>query len=835
MSLPQHRNPTRRKDAALAPYNFVALPEAVVQVDFAPQAQVYAGESRFTGQIVCELTTETPLYTRAALEQAEYSEQSRQRGKKRGLRDDKADFFYVDPATKKPVIPGSSLRGMIRALVEIASYAKVFPVADTALVYRSMDPTSHGLHYRERLVEYNGTGYNARGKQVRLYTPLMQAGYMYQLDGGRWEIHPARKIDGTTFARISQRDLERLERDLTPLPGCRNAATLYFQPDAYDYKDVRGGFLRIKKARVIRASARPKSGLLQGALARSGPMPTKRSEAVVYPEDTQAQPIPVPEWMVEAYEAQISQEQERLLGTRGVLNDGQPIFYLMEAGNLIFFGHTMMMRLPYRQTPKDFIPPSLRNPEQRDLAEAIFGFVGERKLASESKGEEKEQAWAGRVFFGDARLSPGQDDWRLQAEPLVPQILGSPKPTTFQHYLVQRNPDPFRAGTTKDGRPKYRKELSDYTATPPAESVLRGHKLYWHKGPVQAEDIREDKAKVKNPDKDSQHTRISPVRAGVTFRFTIQFENLDQVELGALLWALTLPGEEEKTYRHKLGMGKPLGMGSVRLQPALMMSDRLFRYRQLFFGNGWHVAQSEESDRSGFLDAFANFVLAGMDADERGGASALADLPRIQMLLRLLEWPGPPRSSTRYMEIERPDPNRKRGKINEYRNRPVLPSPLPNAPSGNLDDDRTLATRATEEGRLVRPEVSQQVDAAPTEVQKALAAQVLAALESDAKKEDPDKKNDEEADIPSDTPTVTSPEELRPGVRLEGRVVKVEPSRVVLDVLGEEATLQKTNVIPAIRDWVEMRERFPAGKVVTVYMLRRNKRGRLQVSMRRPK
>ena len=832
MRLPQHRNPTRREDAALAPYNFVALPEAVVQVDFAPQEQVYAGEGRFTGQIVCELKTESPLYTRAALEQGEYDEQSRRKGKKRGLRDDKADFFYVDPASKEPVIPGSSLRGMIRALVEIASYAKVSSVADAPLVYRSMDATSHGLHYRERLVEFNGTGYNAKGRQVRLYTPLMQGGYMHQLGDGSWEIHPARKIDGATFARIGHRELRRLERDLTPLSGCRNAATIYFRPDAYDYKDVRGGFLRIKKARVIRASAQPRQGLLEGALTRSGPMPTKRSEAVVYPEDAQASPIRVPEWMVEAYEAQISQEQERLLGPRGVLNEGQPVFYLMEDGELVFFGHTMMMRLPYRQTPKDFIPESLRNPEERDLAEAIFGFVGERKLAREGEDGDKEQAWAGRVFFGDARLSPGQDDWRLQAEPIVPQILASPKPTTFQHYLVQRNPDPFRAGTTRDGRPRYRKELADYTATAPTESVLRGHKLYWHKGPVGAEAIREDPVKVKAPDEDSQHTMVSPVRAGVTFKFTIQFENLDKVELGALLWALTLPGEEGKTYRHKLGMGKPLGMGSVRLQPTLLMSDRPSRYRQLFLEDNWHIAQAEECDRSGFLDAFTDFVLAKMDADERGPASKLTDLPRIQMLLRLLEWPGPPPATTRYLEIERPDPNRRRGKINEYRNRPVLPSPLPNAATGNLDDDRTLASRATEEGRMARQQTSEPEVAEPTQSQKALADQVMAALGGQPRDE---QATEPLPNVQEDAPTAAAPDELRPGVRLEGKVVGVEPSRVVLEIFGEEATLQKQHVTPTIRDWVEMQERFPIGKTVTVYMLRRNKRGRLQVSMRRPR
>lgn len=42
----------------------------------------------------------------------------------------------------------------------------------------------------------------------------------------------------------------------------------------------------------------------------------------------------------------------------------------------------------------------------------------------------------------------------------------------------------------------------------------------------------------------------------------------------------------------------------------------------------------------------------------------------------MLSWPGPNPEQTRYMEIERLDPRAKRGKSNEYRNRPVLPDPL---------------------------------------------------------------------------------------------------------------------------------------------------------------
>lgn len=142
-------------------------------------------------------------------------------------------------------------------------------------------------------------------------------------------------------------------------------------------------------------------------------------------------------------------------------------------------------------------------------------------------------------------------------------------------------------------------------------------------------------------------------------------------ELGALLWAITLPGEPEKQYCHRLGMGKPLGMGAVTLQPTLHLTDRTQRYRNLFADNNWFKAE-QTAEISSFVSRFEHFIL-----DDRGVAprkKRLADLERIQMLLKLHEWrEGMPAwlAETRYMEIEGGD-----DKVNEYKERPVLPDPF---------------------------------------------------------------------------------------------------------------------------------------------------------------
>jgi hypothetical protein len=72
-----------------------------------------------------------------------------------------------------------------------------------------------------------------------------------------------------------------------------------------------------------------------------------------------------------------------------------------------------------------------------------------------------------------------------------------------------------------------------------------------------------------------------------TFTFTLNFENLAELELGALLWALEL----EEGMHHRLGYAKPLGFGSVRLKvKSLETMDWAQRWTALASDTGWRPA-----------------------------------------------------------------------------------------------------------------------------------------------------------------------------------------------------------------------------------------------------
>jgi CRISPR-associated protein (TIGR03986 family) len=78
-------------------------------------------------------------------------------------------------------------------------------------------------------------------------------------------------------------------------------------------------------------------------------------------------------------------------------------------------------------------------------------------------------------------------------------------------------------------------------------------------------------------DNKEQKVTITPIKSGSTFSFTVDFDNLSDYELGLLCYAL----RPSKQFRHKFGMGKPLGLGTVKIaMTKLEFIDRHKRYAE---------------------------------------------------------------------------------------------------------------------------------------------------------------------------------------------------------------------------------------------------------------
>jgi len=299
----------------------------------------------------------------------------------------------------------------------------------------------------------------------------------------------------------------------------------------------------------------------------------------------------------------------------------------------------------YSVSPLSLVPSSLRPATQiKELspADRVFGWVNQ-----EGKGAYRGHLRIGPVtcltspenaiewFNKQKRNLYGEEAEREPGLPLA--ILGQPKPQQARFY-VAASPD---GEAQKDGLDK---EKAGYSSG----KGLRGRKVYpHHKLPEgywdnpmvdrtqQAMDgkyFQEYRRPMLNgqEQRDDQNRSIQGwVKPGTEFTFDIHITNLSKVELGALLWLLSLP----KEHYHRFGGGKPLGFGSVYLE---------IDWTNTKVGNGaaWKNAYENMNDTLNEVlsDQSAGEVIrAFQDAIKRvyGQNKAFEEVPFIRAFLRM--------------------------------------------------------------------------------------------------------------------------------------------------------------------------------------------------------
>jgi len=565
---------------AKAPYNFVPINENVIKAQELPKSFKKYYEERYSGIIELKITTKTPLFIRR-------------------IEGDK-EFFSIDG---KPRIPGSSLRGMIRTLVEIVSYSKMKFIDDKRLFYRAVaDISSLGKKYR---------------KTVR----NVKAGYLfYDENDDRYYIIPAPNINGKgTFTSFKDTSKE-----------------FFIEPTKDGYK-VWSGRIKGKKKNWI----------------------------VLLPDKTDTKKL-IPEKVIQDYKNDKGRntkvfdlldmaKKKRFENIE--LNYGPPVFYICDENNeILAFGHTPNFRLPYSMTIAEHLPEDHKSNDKHDFAEAIFGVASPPQFST-------------RVFFEDATLL-GENSNEIFLKTTYPKILSSPKPTSFQLYLDQNSEN------NKD-----KKELKHWDDE---DAFIRGFKLYWHRNtpnkPPSSDNQPDYSWNMGETPQDKTNvlsTMITPIRSGVTFIGNIRFENLTKEELGSLLFVLDLPDN----CCHKLGLGKPLGLGSVKIAVDLYLLNRKDRYSRLFKPEEkcWEEAKTK-GDIDYFKNAFEKYILEKIDESQK----SLWDVPRIKQLRHLLHWDNNNiekwLEKTRYMFIQC-DRSKydclcsDKDKCNEFRKRDILPKP----------------------------------------------------------------------------------------------------------------------------------------------------------------
>lgn len=679
----QRQNEQESRQGARAPYNFVPLPERAVYVreqpdvvsieDALPSHNIFRSDRRH-GYFDVTLTTESPLYIRGML--------TRQEAENKEAHRNKPDFFHTGDADS-PVIPGSSLRGMIRSLLEIVTWSKLTRVSDSPKIFyravaaKSDDPL--GNNYKAIIGTVNKL--------------KVRAGYL-EGDGDNWFIRPAQEHQGTPYLKV--KCLDKTGKHHSDVAGVRGLIHLDDANYSVQYHDVTIDLQTVRKltSGYYAAAQSPTTGskgnavlvctgnMAESSSAKNGRVSTNRRNfvAVLRPAPN-TQRVQIDPQAITDYRDGLTpfQKESPFDEKYGCLVEGRPVFYVPPTqGRMVqYFGHAPFSRIQASVTeggktravtPHDLVPKSLHEQADHfDFAEAMLGYVRGAETAKtldrqQIKQGDPRRAYASRIRVSDAKMLGQIDDpYDIDAGGITPKILGSPKPTTFQHYLEQPN-----------GKLTPKQDLHHYGTN---GAKIRGHKIYWRQRVVT---VPTDP----NASPDSkQHTRMRPVKKDTQFKFRVDFENLTDIELGALAWVLALGSKSHHpNARHMLGMGKPFGMGVVKLDAQLVLRDRQQRYKALFSDKGWSSGDAPASVDE-FIRQFIEFISAAVG---EGYPS------RMQELLTMLEGREPNPLFT-YMQLE---------PQNEYKDRPVLPYPNEVIPSSEkLAEQEAERLRHEEEQR----------------------------------------------------------------------------------------------------------------------------------------
>lgn len=530
-----------------SPYNFVPLNEQVFFPDWAEQvSHDIPFQDGISGALELEIEAKTPIYIRAGGVHPEKDLRNQNQAYQR--------FFEVilPDGSKKFAIPGSSIKGMMRSVVNIASFGKLAALDDHRYGFRDLN----NQEYRDHLTEQKGT----------LTYAAVKTGWLSVAEGGEWQ------IESCEYSRVGQRDLERHHMDLTGNKMCRvfqggnrdeqkTAKHKYdlwggFSLDArYDSRPATSDVLNRRTGRVSCTLAYQlakihSGGQFAGRLVFTGqPGPAKVME-FIFRTDTTQPPVPIESHVKKDFTF-IHSDANGEANTdwkfwKGKLREGEkvPVFYMTDGeGKVESIGLAQMYRIPFKHRV-GACRSSDHKQKDDDLADLLFGYTKDKNLLR------------GRVQCETAVAVGSPIEL-----PMVQTILNGPKPTYLPNYVEQvhaKNPGNLRGD-------RYKSYNDD-------DARLRGFKRYYTR--------KRDKVRAPAPEAGQQNviTKFRPLGDGSTFRGRVVFHNLRPAELGALLWAIQFGDAplQAGPSLHQIGMAKPYGYGSVsiRLLPESLRSWR---------------------------------------------------------------------------------------------------------------------------------------------------------------------------------------------------------------------------------------------------------------------
>ncbi len=539
-------------DKIFAPYNFVPLSDNVFKPDWQTSvSQDIPLEDGYCGILDFTIEAQTPVLP----------------GQKNEKNNQIEHFVLPDDHL---AIPGATLRGMIRNVLEIAAFGKMRLVEDRKYGIRDLTPGARSIYGEKLTHSYAYECHNAAFQGP--FEPKAKAGWLsFNRISQQWEISPC------AFSRIETRELSKLpatgqwekliaghiDQSGNTRPKKKHPSAvekyqwwqarskLQIKFNAGPLKDhgpgVHGTIRGKQKYLRYRKASHLGSGKQTGHLVFTGqPGPNKHLEFIFFDDSSSPKPVLSVSDSVYRGFRQIYQDDPKsaaaktyaYLKKEDIAGKGIPVFYLIDSkGNVTSLGLALMYHLPYNHSIGELIGKRSSDHQtngQYDLAELIFGMIDETDGKKSLKG---------RVSFSCARSEKKKED--VNTKPYT-TILNSPKPTYYPNYICQDETQGNLNGDT-------------YKTYMDSDAKIRGWKRYPVR-PFQKENVQTPEA---NQSEDVKVT-LNPVSDPVIYKGKIRFHNLKKEELGALLWALTWGDNPD--LRHAVGMGKSFGFGQVAIR-----------------------------------------------------------------------------------------------------------------------------------------------------------------------------------------------------------------------------------------------------------------------------
>ena len=462
------------------PYNFVSIDRKKIKQENIEETYKDK-EELHTGYLDCVLVAKTPLAIPDLPEGEESGGES------------KHDFFSINGNDQKnPMIPGSSLRGMIRSVYET--------ITESCL--STMKPDTH-LFSR------------AGAEKKEIYKP----GILKEKDG-EWKLYTVEKI--------------------------------YKIPDKNAYK--KGKKIKVKVKQSYRTEIENEVRCLvadDNTKFRMGDSVEPEIESGMYVSKLSL--VNESDQYVYVGEAFSNKKFERVFKIGEEINDlrenaVKTAMQLLEETLKVYRNtainkmypdeHTGYADYEYAKKEKKVIPIWYQKKK--------VPCQNRKKLCSACNlfGMAREEAVGGRVRITDARAK-GEVKWQKNVKL---KTLATPR---YSYW-------PFYAKTNSFKYP------TDYESP---EVEIRGRKYYWHiPEAAHNKDIYRDLMQEKDINQNMQSGYFDLADTGSEFEFRIYYNEITTVQLDELKWTLCL-GENRLNGNscHKLGRGKPLGLGSVKV------------------------------------------------------------------------------------------------------------------------------------------------------------------------------------------------------------------------------------------------------------------------------